>query len=75
MHLLHEYGYTLIEVERCGFNNIATFNNHTDEATMDLTLAKTINGFSEYIKITEPDLIVVHGDRVRSFGRGYCRKL
>ncbi len=66
MHLLHEYGYTLIEVERCGFNNIATFNNYTDEATMDLTLAKTINGFSEYIKITEPDLIVVHGDRVEA---------
>jgi len=66
MHLLHEYGYTLIEVERCGFKNIATYNNHTDEATMDLTLAKTINGFSEYIKITEPDLIVVHGDRLEA---------
>jgi UDP-N-acetylglucosamine 2-epimerase (hydrolysing) len=64
MHLLHEYGYTLIEVERCGFKNIFTFHNHTDEATMDLTLAKTINGFSEYIKSVNPDLIVVHGDRV-----------
>jgi UDP-N-acetylglucosamine 2-epimerase (hydrolysing) len=66
MHLLHEYGYTLIEVERCGFKNIATFHNHTDEATMDLTLAKTINGFSEYIKEVKPDLIVVHGDRVEA---------
>ncbi|WP_111683865.1 UDP-N-acetylglucosamine 2-epimerase [Winogradskyella tangerina] len=66
MHLMHEYGYTLIEVERCGFKNLATFNNHTDEATMDLTLAKTINGFSEYIKTIEPDLIVVHGDRVEA---------
>jgi UDP-N-acetylglucosamine 2-epimerase (hydrolysing) len=66
MHLLHEYGYTLIEVERCGFKNIATFHNHTDEATMDLTLAKTINGFSQYIKDIKPDLIVVHGDRVEA---------
>ncbi|EDP69673.1 UDP-N-acetylglucosamine 2-epimerase [Flavobacteriales bacterium ALC-1] len=66
MHLLHEYGYTLIEVERCGFNNISTFHNHTDEATMDLTLAKTINGFSEYIKEVKPDLIVIHGDRVEA---------
>lgn len=66
MHLMHEYGYTLIEVERCGFKNVATFENHTDEATMDLTLAKTINGFSEYIKNIEPDLIVVHGDRVEA---------
>jgi UDP-N-acetylglucosamine 2-epimerase (hydrolysing) len=66
MHLMHEYGYTLIEVERCGFKNIETFHNHTDEATMDLTLAKTINGFSEYIKKINPDLIVVHGDRVEA---------
>lgn len=66
MHLLHEYGYTLIEVERCGFKNIFTFQNHTDEATMDLTLAKTINGFSEYIKSVSPDLIIVHGDRVEA---------
>jgi len=66
MHLLKEYGYTLIEVERCGFENISTFHNHTDEATMDLTLAKTINGFSAYIKEVNPDLIVVHGDRVEA---------
>jgi UDP-N-acetylglucosamine 2-epimerase (hydrolysing) len=66
MHLLHDYGYTLIEVERCGFKNIATFENHTDEATMDLTLAKTINGFSAYIKEVQPDLIIVHGDRVEA---------
>ncbi len=66
MHLLKEYGYTLIEVERCGFENIYTFPNHTDEATMDLTLAKTINGFSSYIKLIQPDLIVVHGDRVEA---------
>ncbi|WP_296386329.1 UDP-N-acetylglucosamine 2-epimerase [Winogradskyella sp.] len=66
MHLLEAYGYTLIEVERCGFKNISTFHNHTDEATMDLTLAKTINGFSKYVKGIQPDLIVVHGDRVEA---------
>jgi UDP-N-acetylglucosamine 2-epimerase (hydrolysing) len=66
MHMLHDYGYTLIEVERCGFKNIATYHNHTDEATMDLTLAKTINGFSGYVKEIKPDLIVVHGDRVEA---------
>ncbi|WP_412560344.1 UDP-N-acetylglucosamine 2-epimerase [Winogradskyella sp. MIT101101] len=66
MHLLEEYGYTVIEVERCGFKNISKFHNHTDEATMDLTLAKTINGFSKYIKGIQPDLIVVHGDRVEA---------
>lgn len=66
MHMLDAYGYTLIEVERCGFSNISTFNNHTHEASMDLTLAKTITGFSEFVKITKPDLIVIHGDRVEA---------
>jgi len=66
MHLMEKYGYTLIEVERTGFKNIATFKNHTDEATMDLTLANTIEGFSMYVKNLKPDLIVIHGDRVEA---------
>jgi UDP-N-acetylglucosamine 2-epimerase (hydrolysing) len=66
MHLMEKYGYTLIEVERNGFANISTFENHTDEATMDLTLAKTIEGFSAYVKEITPDLIVIHGDRVEA---------
>ncbi|WP_339916377.1 UDP-N-acetylglucosamine 2-epimerase [Yeosuana marina] len=66
MHLLENYGYTLIEVERCGFKNISTFRNDTDEASMDLTLAKTISGFSEFVNKVKPDLIVIHGDRVEA---------
>ena len=53
MHLQKEYGYTLLEVERCGFTNIHTFENHTHETTMDLTLAKTIEGLSAYVKSCE----------------------
>ncbi|MFM9824796.1 UDP-N-acetylglucosamine 2-epimerase [Flavobacterium sp.] len=66
MHLQKEYGYTLIEIERCNFKNLHTFENHTHETTMDLTLAKTIEGLSNYIKTIEPDMIVVHGDRVET---------
>ena len=66
MHLMETYGYTLIEIERCNFTNVHAYRNHTCETTMDLTLAKTIDGFSEYIKTVKPDLIVVHGDRVEA---------
>ena len=66
MHLQKEYGYTLLEVERCGFSNIKTFENHTHETTMDLTLAKTIEGLSAYVKECHPDMIVIHGDRVEA---------
>lgn len=66
MHLQKEYGYTLLEIERCGFSNVNTFENQTHETTMDLTLAKTIEGLSAYVKISNPDLIVIHGDRVEA---------
>src|SRR6478609_6671196 len=66
MHLQETYGYTLIEIERCGFGNIYTFENHTHETTMDLTLAKTIEGLSAYVKSCNPDMIVIHGDRVEA---------
>lgn len=66
MHLQKEYGYTLIEIERCNYKNVHTFENHTHETTMDLTLAKTIEGLSSYCKKITPDLIVIHGDRVET---------
>jgi UDP-N-acetylglucosamine 2-epimerase (hydrolysing) len=66
MHLQKEYGFTLIEIERCNFKNVHSFENNTHETTMDLTLAKTIEGLSSYCKNVQPDLIVVHGDRVET---------
>jgi UDP-N-acetylglucosamine 2-epimerase (hydrolysing) len=66
MHMQMEYGFTLIEIERCKFKNIHTFENHTHESTMDLTLAKTIEGLSIFTKTINPDLIIVHGDRVET---------
>lgn len=66
MHLQKEYGYTLIEIERCHFTNVHTFENHTHETTMDLTLAKTIEGLSSYVKTIQPDMIIVHGDRLET---------
>lgn len=66
MHLQEEYGYTLLEIERCNFSNVHTFENFTNETTMDLTLARTIEGLSSYKKDVNPDMIVVHGDRVET---------
>lgn len=66
MHLQKEYGYTLLEIERCNFQNLHTFENHTHETTMDLTLAKTIEGLSSYCKQVQPNMIIVHGDRVET---------
>lgn len=75
MHLQEVYGYTLIEIERCNFKNVFTFENHTHETTMDLTLAKTIEGLSGYCKTINPDMIVVHGDRVETLAGGIVGSL
>ena len=66
MHLQEKYGYTLLEFEKCGILNVHTFENHTDETTMDLTLAKTIEGLSLHVQDCKPDMIVIHGDRVEA---------
>ena len=64
MHLQEEYGYTVNEIEKSGFKNIHKFPNHTKESTMDLTLAKTIEGLSSFVKEVQADMLLVHGDRV-----------
>ncbi len=66
MHMHHKYGYTLREIEKSGFDNIYKFINYTTETTMDLTLAKTIEGLSSYCQEEKPDLIIVHGDRLEA---------
>lgn len=66
MHLNPIYGNTYKEVERSGFKNIHKFSNHNEIENMDITLSKTIQGFSRYVSDFNPDLIVVHGDRVEA---------
>ncbi|MBS1731263.1 MAG: UDP-N-acetylglucosamine 2-epimerase (hydrolyzing) [Bacteroidetes bacterium] len=66
MHLDEKYGYTVHEIERCGFKNIYQFENHHEDGLMDITLAKTINGFSAFTRSLKPDLVIIHGDRVEA---------
>jgi len=66
MHLLKKYGFTASEVEKEGFNNLYFYINQNNADTMDVILAKTIIGLSDYTKQVDPDMIVVHGDRVEA---------
>jgi len=66
MHMNSKFGKTVDEIFKSGFSNIYQFINHDEINNMDRTLAKTIEGFSHYIAEINPDLIVVHGDRVEA---------
>lgn len=66
MHMLKKYGFTVQEVEKSGYKNVYKYINQHAADTMDVILAKTITGLSDYVKEVQPDMIVVHGDRVEA---------
>ena len=66
MHLNPLYGETVDEVIKAGFKNIYKFENHDSIDFMDRILANTVQGFSQYVAKINPDLIIVHGDRVEA---------
>lgn len=66
MHLDKKYGYTVNEIEKCGYKNIYKYINNDAASLMDITLSRTIEGFANYIHQIQPDLIVIHGDRIEA---------
>ena len=63
MHLNPKYGRTVDEIYNSKIVNVHEFTNHSLNNGMDQILAKTISGFSFYVKKINPDLIILHGDR------------
>ena len=66
MHLEKKYGYTINEIKKGNFPNVYIFENHSAGYDMDIKLSVTVQGISKYVKSINPDLIVVHGDRLEA---------
>lgn len=66
MHLQKKYGSTVNEIIKCGYKNIFQFINNNIDNSMDLNLAKTIEGLSSFINENPMDLVIVHGDRIEA---------
>ncbi|WBO93057.1 UDP-N-acetylglucosamine 2-epimerase BpsF (plasmid) [Bacillus tropicus] len=66
MHNLSKYGSTWREIEKDGFKNLHYFINQKSESCMDMALSNTILGLSNYVHELNPDMIVIHGDRLES---------
>jgi UDP-N-acetylglucosamine 2-epimerase (hydrolysing) len=66
MHMLSRYGLTIDEVIKAGFTRIHAFMNQFRGEPSEHILANTITGLSRYVQEFEPDMIVVHGDRIET---------
>jgi len=66
MHMLSRYGLTIDEVTKAGFHRIHGFMNQFRGEPSEHILANTITGLSRYVQEYEPDMMVVHGDRVET---------
>ena len=65
MHLLSQYGSTHLEIETSSEFDFKFINQAPVDAEYS-KLAKTIQGFGDYVREIQPDLIVVHGDRIEA---------
>jgi UDP-N-acetylglucosamine 2-epimerase (hydrolysing) len=66
MHMLKKYGSTYQEVTDEGFDHIFKYINQREDTEMDLALAETVRGFSNYVYEVDPDMIVTPTDRIES---------
>lgn len=66
MHLSEQYGNTYKDILEDGFDNIYRAIDINFSKEMDINLARTIISLNKYIKNINPDLIVVHGDRIEA---------
>jgi UDP-N-acetylglucosamine 2-epimerase (hydrolysing) len=66
MHMMARYGMTRLEVARMQGVEIEEFVNQSEGDPQDMVLARTVTGFSDYVRRAKPDLIIVHGDRVEA---------
>lgn len=66
MHMMSKYGLTKEEVHKSGRFEVFEFVNQRKGDPLDIVLAKTVIGFSDYLQEIHPDLVVIHGDRVEA---------
>jgi UDP-N-acetylglucosamine 2-epimerase (hydrolysing) len=66
MHMLERYGLTKVEVHRMPGVAVHEFLNQRPGDPQDMVLAKTVTGFSDYLTEHQPDLVILHGDRIEA---------
>ncbi|MEM9717359.1 MAG: UDP-N-acetylglucosamine 2-epimerase [Pseudomonadota bacterium] len=66
MHMMERYGLTKIEVARMQGVEVVEFENQQEGDRQDQVIARTMEGFADYLQANTPDLAIVHGDRAEA---------
>ena len=66
MHNMRLYGKTSDELKKDKIKNLFIYNNQTLKSSMNDIFIKTIQGFSNFATNENPDLVIVHGDRLEA---------
>ena len=66
MHMIGKFGNTYREVLKSFKKNVIKFKNQSLNDRLELILTKTTKKFSDVVRKLNPDLIVIHGDRVEA---------
>lgn len=64
MHLLPEYGNTYLQISEEGYRNLYIEQSLELTSKMDINIGNTILCIARYVSKIQPDIIVVHGDRI-----------
>ena len=64
MHLLPQYGSTYKEFYKDGYRNIHIARELKNTHNMSYDIGDVICNLTEYVEQIEPDMIIVHGDRI-----------
>ncbi len=64
MHILKKYGSTYDEVLKDGYKNIHVAYGLSHSSDAGMNMGNTISYLSGYVENIDPDMIIVHGDRM-----------
>ena len=68
MHLLTEFGSTLVEIENTFPNKVVQIKGQKFQENMSNGFARFISGFNLHLESEKPDVVLVHGDRFDALG-------
>ncbi len=63
-HNMRQYGSTYVELVKDKIRGIYRYSNQAKNMRMDEILMNTMKGFSSFLIRYNPDLVIVHGDRI-----------